>query len=380
MNKQSLKKALIIVHDLVATALAVLVDVRRSGSTATLLDERLRLPADVPAALRLLCGRRLLVLRSSTVEVALRLAARSLQHRPRLDRPGADAAGGRLHAGLAAALRLLLLRQDRHRALLAGADVPARRAAARLPLHQIRPLAAHRSRARPRRRRSCSGAARDVEVVLRAIESGTVKKLQPQGHPLAPRRPIIGQSIRGVPVLGDIRDLERVVSDFHERGIAIRRLVATPSALAPEAQPDVLIARARRLGLLLSRVTSLGERHARGGARAARDRGPAAAPDRVRSTAPGWRRFITGKRVLVTGGGGSIGSEICARVRRLRGNATCWCSRTPSRRCTQSSKRPRCSSSDTAVRWRHRRRARPRAHPPDHAAISAPTWCSTPPL
>ena len=35
--------------------------------------------------------------------------------------------------------------------------------------------------------------------------------------------------------------------------------MATPSALAPEAHPDMLIARARRLGLPLVRVTSLGE-------------------------------------------------------------------------------------------------------------------------
>ena len=62
-----------------------------------------------------------------------------------------------------------------------------------------------------------------------------------------------------MPVLGEFADLDQVVQDFQERGVAIRRLVATPSALLPEANPDVLIARARRLGLPLSRLTSLGE-------------------------------------------------------------------------------------------------------------------------
>ena len=101
------------------------------------------------------------------------------------------------------------------------------------------------------------GRASDIEVVLRAIESGTVRKIQPKGI-LSYRPDDLGQSIRGVPVLGNFGDLDQVVQDFHERGVSIRRLVATPGALAPEAHPDMLISRARRLGLPLSRVTSVG--------------------------------------------------------------------------------------------------------------------------
>ena len=78
-----------------------------------------------------------------------------------------------------------------------------------------------------------------------------------QGHPVLPFRRS-RQSIRGVPVLGTFADLDQVIQDFHERGTPIRRLLATPSALTPEANPDMLIA-PRRLGLPLVRVTSLGE-------------------------------------------------------------------------------------------------------------------------
>jgi O-antigen biosynthesis protein WbqV len=156
------------------------------------------------------------------------------------------------------------------------------------------------------------GRAGEMEVVLRAIESGTVKKIQPRGI-LSPRSDDLGLSIRGVPVLGDFGDLDQVVQDFHERGIAIRRLVATPSALAPEAHPDMLIARARRLGLPLSRVTSLGEgmRDAELAPLEIEDLllRPTVQIDRARL-----ERFIRDKRILVTGGGGSIGSEICARA------------------------------------------------------------------
>ncbi len=156
------------------------------------------------------------------------------------------------------------------------------------------------------------GRGADVEVILRAIEAGTVKKMQPKGV-LSYRSDDLGQSIRGVPVLGTFNDLDQVVGDFQERGTPIRRLVATPSALSPEAHPDMLIARARRLGLPLVRVTSLGEgmRNAELAPLEIEDLllRPIVQIDRERLEA-----FIRGKRVLVTGGGGSIGSEICTRV------------------------------------------------------------------
>jgi len=156
------------------------------------------------------------------------------------------------------------------------------------------------------------GRGADIDVLIRAIEAGSVKKLAPRGI-LSPRADERGQFMRGVPVLGGFPDLERVVADLAARGEPVRRLVAAPSALAPEAAPDDLLVRARRLGLPLARVAGLGE-----GAQ-----GPQLAPleiedlllrptvaiDRQRLEA-----FLTGRRVVVTGGGGSIGSEICLRA------------------------------------------------------------------
>ncbi|MCJ2063482.1 SDR family NAD(P)-dependent oxidoreductase [Methylobacterium sp. J-088] len=156
------------------------------------------------------------------------------------------------------------------------------------------------------------GRGADIDVLIRAIESGSVKKLAPRGI-LSPRADERGQFMRGVAVLGGFPDLERVVADLAARGEPVRRLVATPSALVPEASPDDLIARARRLGLPLARVAGLGE-----GAQ-----GPELAPLEIedlllRPTVPIDRArleaFLTGRRVVVTGGGGSIGSEICLRA------------------------------------------------------------------
>ena len=156
------------------------------------------------------------------------------------------------------------------------------------------------------------GRAADAEVLLRSIESGAVKKIWPVGI-LSPSPADRGQAIRGIPVLGDIDDLERVVADFATRGTRVTRLVLAPSALSPEARPESILMRARRLGLTLSQLPTF-------------DAGttpvqlaPVAVEDlllrpSVRIDYSRLEAFVTGKSIVVTGGGGSIGSEICNRI------------------------------------------------------------------
>ena len=100
------------------------------------------------------------------------------------------------------------------------------------------------------------GPAADAEVLLRAIESGAVRKIQPVGI-LSPARSDRAQAIRGVPVLGDLDDLEQTVGELGGRGINVTRLVMTPSVLAPDAAPESILMRARRLGLVTSRLPAL---------------------------------------------------------------------------------------------------------------------------
>ena len=156
------------------------------------------------------------------------------------------------------------------------------------------------------------GRAADAEVLLRGIESGAVKKIWPVGV-LSPSAADRGQSIRGIPVLGDIDDLEGVVADLETRGDRVRRLVLAPSALALEARPEAILIRARRLGLSMSQMPSLDT----GGS--AVQLSPVAIEDLLLrpSVKIDYRRledFVTGRAIVVTGGGGSIGSEICDRV------------------------------------------------------------------
>ena len=156
------------------------------------------------------------------------------------------------------------------------------------------------------------GYAADAEVLLRAIESGAVRKIWPVGV-LSSSRSDQGQSIRGIPVLGGFTDLDRVVSELAERDKVVSRVVFTPSAFEPEAKPEATLMHARRLGLTVSRLPSLAD----GGEM------PRLAPVNVEdlllrpSVKIDYGRlegFLKGKSIVVTGGGGSIGAEICDRV------------------------------------------------------------------
>jgi FlaA1/EpsC-like NDP-sugar epimerase len=155
------------------------------------------------------------------------------------------------------------------------------------------------------------GRTADVEILLRGIENGAVKHLWPIGL-LSPSLADRGQLIRNIPVLGGIDDFEDVVRDFARRNKAIARLVMAPSAFEPEVHPESVLMRARRLGLIVSRLPSLGSGDVpRLTPVAVEDLllRPSEKIDYARLEA-----LVKNKAIIVTGGGGSIGSEICERV------------------------------------------------------------------
>ena len=156
------------------------------------------------------------------------------------------------------------------------------------------------------------GRAADAEVLLRAIESGAVKNVLPVGI-LSPSSADQDHSVRDVPVRGFLDELEPVIVTLRSQGVRVSRLVLTPSALEPELHPETMLMLARRLGLAASRMPSLGE-----GEEALRLT-PINVEDlllrpSVKIDYQRLEHFIRGKTVVVTGGGGSIGSEVCDRV------------------------------------------------------------------
>jgi FlaA1/EpsC-like NDP-sugar epimerase len=155
------------------------------------------------------------------------------------------------------------------------------------------------------------GRAADAEVVLRGIENGAIKRIWPIGV-LSPSAADRGQSIRNIPVLGGTDDIESVIRDFESRKKPIKRAVMTPSAFEPDAHPEAVLMRAKRLGLIVSRLPSLESGDAPRLTNVVVEDlllRPSEKIDYARLEA-----LVQGKAVIVTGGGGSIGSEICDRV------------------------------------------------------------------
>jgi len=119
--------------------------------------------------------------------------------------------------------------------------------------------------------------------------------------------------IRGVPVLGTIQDLERVVADTGCKTL----VVAIPSADAPLIRS--INRRAQQLGIgvkVLPGVSDLFD--ARVGISDLRDVDVTDLLGRhqIDTDVDSIADYLTGKRVLVTGAGGSIGSELCRQIHR----------------------------------------------------------------
>ncbi|GIL41760.1 polysaccharide biosynthesis protein CapD [Rhodospirillales bacterium TMPK1] len=162
------------------------------------------------------------------------------------------------------------------------------------------------------------GAGDGAELFIRAM----------QNDPLAPYEPVgviddlgrrVGRDIHGVRVLGTASDLERVARDLGDKGKAPQRLIVT-RVNAPIEGPVLreLFDAADRLGMTLARMPSLADLDESNGENRIKLR-PIAIEDllgrpQVLHDEEAVRGLVKGKRVLITGAGGTIGSELCRQL------------------------------------------------------------------
>jgi FlaA1/EpsC-like NDP-sugar epimerase len=130
----------------------------------------------------------------------------------------------------------------------------------------------------------------------------------------------VGREIYGVPVLGTIDTLERVVARLERRGRRPQKLIITAQTL-PGSEIGRLLDRADALAIPLARLPRLTDFQQHPG-------GPGAAGPQIQPIAiedllgrpqavldrDGMARLIRGRRVLVTGAGGTIGSELTRQI------------------------------------------------------------------
>jgi len=156
-----------------------------------------------------------------------------------------------------------------------------------------------------------------ADAFLRELSREPQPTYSPAGL-IAPHVGDVMREVRGVRTVGSNVDASRILHDF-AAAEGERAVVFLDGGLAPADLDAELVARMRARGVRLLRMSGMTDLDAVPGPLALRevDSNELLARPPVHLDRERVRRLITGKRVLVTGAGGSIGSEICRQVAGL---------------------------------------------------------------
>ncbi len=158
-----------------------------------------------------------------------------------------------------------------------------------------------------------AGAPDAVAHVLRQRELGVIDGFEPVGV-LDEGDADLRRKLHGVPILGGLGAFNRVVADLNKRGAAPEALIIAASATeAVNADYSSLASRATTLGLKVIRAS----RAPSGGSKVelkAFDLSDLLGRPPVKLNHDAIARTIRGRKILVTGAGGSIGSELVRQV------------------------------------------------------------------
>ena len=161
------------------------------------------------------------------------------------------------------------------------------------------------------------GAGDEAELFIRASARAEDTSYRPVGL-VAESSGRVGRQLHGVTVLGTLEEIETVVSGFSGADRPQRLVLTKDSFKGAEIQS--LLETAGRLGMTVARLPRVDDLKSDGEGRADKVRvRPIAIEDLLgRPQQPLDRHAMTaliqGKRVLVTGAGGSIGSELVRQV------------------------------------------------------------------
>jgi len=154
-----------------------------------------------------------------------------------------------------------------------------------------------------------------AEMFLREINRNPASPYRVVGI-LSEKAARVGRQIHGIRVLGTLDDLAEVVKKLKRENLAPRRLIITQDGLDGAIVRDLLEA-ADRLGLTLARLPKLTD--LKSGISDRLEVKPIAIEDvlgrpQTILDLPAMKRLIEGRRVLITGAGGTIGNELVRQI------------------------------------------------------------------
>ena len=165
------------------------------------------------------------------------------------------------------------------------------------------------------------GTGDEAQLFLRAIATGYAPLYRAVGV-LDTSDELVGRSIHGVPVLGQVTDLPAVMARLAKRRLKPQRLIVTGAAERLDgAAKAELFERAHQFGLTPARLPRLTE-FKQADDRRRFELQPIALEDllgrpQVALDHGAIAGLIRGRRVLITGAGGSIGSELTRQIAAL---------------------------------------------------------------
>ncbi|MEI7711165.1 MAG: nucleoside-diphosphate sugar epimerase/dehydratase [Rhodospirillales bacterium] len=161
------------------------------------------------------------------------------------------------------------------------------------------------------------GEGEDADLFLRAMAQDRRQSFQVEGI-LAPTARLTGRRIQGYPILGSVADAGRILERLRdETRMPDMLVIASPDPSG--AFLTTILTQADRFGLQVRRAPRPTSLDAHTGPEKALELKPVAIEDLLnRAQVPldrdGMARLIQGRRVVVTGAGGTIGSELARQV------------------------------------------------------------------